>query len=310
MTATPSNASAPAERVWLDTDPGMGVEGSDIDDGLAILLLLASPELSLEGISLTFGNVSLPDAAASCERVLTAAGCSTPFHLGAEGAGALHRPSAGAQAMVDAVNASPGEVTVLAIGPLTNVATAMQIDPELPRKLRRLVIMGGAVEFPPFADEGEFNFHKDGRAAAEVMAAPCDRAMITMDLCAQAVFTQAHLEALTPGASHAGAVSRLLRDTVPGWLAHWKDNWNMPGFFPWDPIAVAYLTHPALFDERPCRFTVEPQGDKQGRLNGFEVVAKGDVDTVSVPSKLDGDGFLDLLVDRVGRYAAAQSADR
>ena len=207
--------------------------------------------------------------------------------------------------MVDAANASPGDVTVLAIGPLTNVATAMHLDPDLPSKLKRLVIMGGAETFPKFADEGEFNFHQDGRAAAEALAAPCSRAMITMDLCAQAVFTQAHLDTL---AKHTGPVGQLLQDTVPSWLAHWKDNWNMPGFFPWDPIAVAYLTHPDLFNQRYCQFDVEAEGDNQGRLNAFQVAGSAE-NAVDVPSKLDGEGFLRLLVDRIGRYAAAQPAD-
>ena len=101
MAPTDSTSTQSPERVWLDTDPGMGVPGSDIDDGLAILLLLASPELSLEGISLTFGNVSLDDAAASCQRIVQASGCTAPVHRGAEGPDALHRSTAAAQAIVD-----------------------------------------------------------------------------------------------------------------------------------------------------------------------------------------------------------------
>jgi inosine-uridine nucleoside N-ribohydrolase len=306
MTISTETTGMGRERVWLDTDPGMGVAGSDIDDGLAILFVLGSPELALEGISLTFGNVSLSDAAASCERILRAAGCAIPFHLGAQSAGALHRPSPAAQAMVDIVDSNPGEITVLAIGPLTNIATAMHLDPGFASKLGRLVIMGGAIDFPPFSEEGEFNFHQDGRAAAEVLAAPCDRTLVTMDLCSQAVLTREYLVRMT---ANDGRVSRLLNDTVPGWLSHWKDNWNMPGFFPWDPIAAAYLTHPGLFDDRFCRFTVQPEGEQQGRMIGFEVLdrASDAPDAVRVPARLDGEGFLDLLVERVGRVAAREA---
>ncbi len=289
-------------RVWLDTDPGMGAPGSDIDDGLAILMLLGSPELQLEGVSVCFGNVPLAQALTCARRVLAAAASDAPIYAGAAAAAERGRPSPAVEAMRGAVDASPGEITLLAIGPLTNVATAMSLDRDFARKLRRLVVMGGAVHFPHFAEYGEFNFHQDGRAAAEVMTAVCPRTLVTMDLCAQATFRREHLDAMT---SPGGAVADLLQETVPRWLDLWKRQWNLDGFFPWDPIAVAWLTHPELFDRRPCRFRVEPEGERQGRLLDFEEVAGDDPapDAVDVPSRLDGDAFLSLLAERIGWVA-------
>ncbi len=290
-----------SERIWLDTDPGMGVAGSDVDDGLAILLALGSPELRLEALSITFGNVPLERGLECGRRVLAAAGHDVPVHAGASSAREHGQASPAAEALIAAADAAPGEITLVAIGPLTNVATAMQLDPDLARKLRRLVVMGGALRFPHYAEHGEFNFHQDGRAAAAAMAAPCPRALVTMDLCAQATFRREHLDAmLTAG----GPVADLLRETVPDWLRLWQDQWNLPGFFPWDPIAVAYLTHPELFDGQHCGFDVDSEGERQGRIRNVHVLPAG-VHGVEVPSRLDGDAFLALLVERIARVAEA-----
>ncbi|WP_051736338.1 nucleoside hydrolase [Amycolatopsis rifamycinica] len=169
-------------RIILDTDPGNGVPGADIDDALALALALRSPEIELEAITVVAGNVPVDRGVQSALETLEAADVTdVPVHRGAErplvedpaawraeldGRRAertaqrlwqnlpfqptrlTSHPTPAAQALVQRVNERPGEITVVAIGPLTNIATAMALDPGWAGKLARLVVMGGPSTCP------------------------------------------------------------------------------------------------------------------------------------------------------------------
>ncbi len=283
------------KRVFLDTDPAIGVPYRDIDDGLAMFFLLARPEVRLEGCSITSGNVKARRGFWVAHEVLGVAGVDVPIYRGANSKKDLGRMTEAAEAMIAAVRASPGEISLLTVGPLTNVATAMMRDPEFAGNLRELVVMGGSLRFQPFAFFGEFNFHMDGRATSTVMSAPVPKTVLTMDLCSQAVFGREHLERIRQGDT---PVAEYLSRTIPGWLEFNVKVLRQPGFYPWDPVAAAYLLDRSLCDRSPATFSVQPDGPRSGRLLDFQRGggAEAGAVVVDVPQKLDADRFMEMFV--------------
>ena len=204
-------------RVILDCDPGNGIPAADIDDGLALGLILKSPEFQLEAVTVAAGNTPVDDGVRCGLWMLETAGVDVPLHRGTTGplledpspwrAGLdtrktqepantmwrdVPRPTprgtaaaeGAAEAIVRIVNAHPGEVTIIAVGPLTNVARAVMIDPTLPGKLAGIAIMGGSfgVKHRP----QELNFGYDPEAAqivvtcgAKIVLVPLDTTLLT-----------------------------------------------------------------------------------------------------------------------------------
>lgn len=288
------------KRIWLDTDPAIGVRYRDLDDGLAILLLLASPEVSLEGISINFGNVNADRGFKVAKEVLGVAGAEVGVFKGAHARDELGRTSPAVEALIKRVKDNPGEISLLAVAPLTNVATAMMLDPNFARNLRELVIMGGSLRFWPLSFFGEFNFHLGGRATEVVISAPIPKTIITMDLCKQAVFREEHLDRIRAGQSK---VARYLAEAIPSWLRFNRMVFRQEGFYPWDPIAAACLLDASLFDTRFCSFQVVPEGWRRGRIINLEPCngpeTKDGMIPVNMPGKIDAGRFLDLLLQRL-----------
>jgi len=289
------------KRVILDADPAMGIRFRDLDDGLAILLLLASPETRLEGVTINFGNVGAALGYQVANEVLQVADAKIPVFEGAASRNDLGRVNPAVEYLIETVNASPGEISLVAIAPLTNVATAMILDPGFAGKLKELVIMGGTFSFPVFSFFGEFNLHCDGKAARKVIESPIPKTLITMDVCSQAVFQRRHLERIQASDS---VVARYLAEKIPMWLnLNRKVFFRKKGFFPWDPVAIAYLLDPTLFDENPFMLSVADSGIRRGRLLNIEPLKSfdppGKRQPVNVPLNLDGERFMDLLLSRL-----------
>ncbi|MEI7844889.1 MAG: nucleoside hydrolase [Chloroflexota bacterium] len=177
-------------RLVIDTDPG-------VDDSHAILMALAHPDVRVEAITSVAGNVGVNFTTANACHILDAAGKDVPVFAGASAALISRNPSAdyvhgmdglgdsalphstrrveqehAVNALVRLANENPGELTLVAIGPLTNVALAVCLDPDLPAKYKKLVIMGGAIRAQgnttPLA---EFNTYTDPEAAEIVFKA-------------------------------------------------------------------------------------------------------------------------------------------
>ncbi|MFG1798456.1 nucleoside hydrolase [Nocardia sp. NPDC049149] len=194
------------QKIIMDVDTG-------IDDSLALLYLLASPEAEIIGIASTAGNVDAPRVAANnlawldvcrAPEIEVALGAAGPLAIplrttedthGPHGVGYAELPAStrtlsarsAAQMWVELVRAHPGEIVGLCTGPLTNLALALRLEPALPTLLRRLVIMGGAFNHPGnTTPTNEWNVHVDPEAAKEVFdafsAAPPDRRPIVCAL--------------------------------------------------------------------------------------------------------------------------------
>lgn len=258
-------------HVLLDTDIG-----DDIDDALALALLLRSPEISLRGVSTVFGDTASRARLAAHllkvfgrEDVPVAAGIATPLQP-------RHRPSgvpqaaileprerlpalstlSGPQLIIDTALAHPGHLTLLCIGPLTNVAAALQQEPRLFMAIRSIVMMGGTSNLP-FA---EWNVRSDARAAQIVLAAGIPIMMIGWNVTTRCRLRQEDVALLrrqhTPQA-------QLLSRLVAVWQRH-RPRWHPALPYLHDPLTVAALCQPSLLGFEGMTVRVLTHGPLRG----------------------------------------------
>lgn len=275
----------PVHTVFADVDTG-------IDDALALIYLLASPDATLVGIASTAGNVAVDQVCANNLGLLEMCGAAeVPVSRGADqplsgplpvrreghgpkGLGHAELPPAGgrvtdydaATAWVRAARAHRGELIGLATAPLTNLALALRAEPELPTLLRRLVIMGGS--YPPDSrePEPEWNSRVDPTAAAEVFAAfgAHQRLPIVcgLNVTRQVAMTPQLLAAL----SGPAAVHRFLQDAMRFYFEVHRDRGVGYLAYMHDPLAAAVALDPALIETRTATvdFADVPTADWTG----------------------------------------------
>jgi len=279
-------------RIILDTDLAMGAPGSDVDDGFALALAHADPDISIEMITTVNGNTDVESATiltAELARRLGIAGISivkgaaaafthpdirrSPAPHVAALAASLPPPSPGYAAVEIArhVLADPGEITVVAIGPLTNVAGALMLDPAVATAVREIVIMGG-IFFSPMPDRGmsgEFNVWVDPEAAAAVLRSGIPQRWVGLDVTRQVRLTREHARqmqaATTPFAPFAG-------EATLGWIDHLHqqhpDAGDADSCAMHDPLAVAVLTRPDLVEFKEASVSI---GTGDGATRGVMV---------------------------------------
>jgi inosine-uridine nucleoside N-ribohydrolase len=271
-------------RIILDTDPAMGSAGGDPEDSFAILLALHSPELAVEGLTIVQGNVPVDHGYANACHLLellgrrdvpVCAGRARPLSAARTAQidwlaqrGKLERlvppvtPAAGAPDAVDflrgKVAESPGEITLVTIGPLTNVAAALEADPGLAARIPRIVMMAGAANVPGnITPAAEFNVWADPEAAAQVFEAGIPITMVGLDVCEQTHLDQETVEAL--GAA-SGELPRFVAEAVRPWLALRRAIYGTPDLHLYDSLAVAVSFLPALVETQGAFVAVETEG--------------------------------------------------
>lgn len=266
-----------ARKVILDVDPG-------IHDAVAMAIALFDPDLDVEAVTAVAGNVSAEQASRNVQAIveqldpprLPRIGTATDpdfglpadsRHLfGADGLGnaqfdvvELVNQHPSDKLIADVVRAFPGEVTIIALGPLTNVARAFQRDPSLPGAVGRLVILGGTFGGPGnVTPAAEFNIYADPLAARMVFRAPCTKTLIPLDLSSQLVFAYDFLEKLPSEDSRAG---RFLRRILPFAYRSHHQHLGLEGILMHDVVALAAATNPELFTAEEFAAEVETTGD-------------------------------------------------
>ncbi|WP_344752883.1 nucleoside hydrolase [Gryllotalpicola koreensis] len=288
----------PHRRVILDTDIG-----SDVDDALALALLLGSPTARLIGITTVYGDTVLRARLAA--RVAGSAGWTGPVHAGraetlsgkevwwAGHEGALYddldaervASENAVQYLIDQVAAAPGAIDVVAIGPLTNIATAISADERFAGSVRHLYVMGGAFG----DDEPEHNFRSDVAAARIVFAAGIPTTVAALEITRQVRIEQESLDRIAA----AGELGRILLAEIEQWWRYWDATWNVPH----DPVTVLTMTEPELFTySAPGRISVAD--------DGTSILHEGE-GTTRIVTALDGNAVADRIVDGVVRAGRA-----
>jgi purine nucleosidase len=299
--------------VW-DMDPG-------IDDVLALILALKSSEVQILGITTVAGNASVEMTSANARRVLeylsiesvpVAAGAANPLnhpledalgHHGPDGLGNCNLPPPKAPLHPDkawdflarSVLHAPGEITLIATGPLTNVAYAFELYPEVPRLLARLVLMGGAYGVTPYGKGNrtpfaEFNIWQDPEAAHIVFSSEADIFAVGLDVSMDpaACLTRQHLRQIKTRHTPAAHLTAQLVEYELKYHGYCRMH---------DPLALAVLLDSSLLDFTLARVKVV-QGNGWDR--GVTRVLPSDGSRlIHVASAVNGPRFLELFLSRI-----------
>ena len=306
--------------IIIDTDPGQ-------DDAVAILLALASPELEVLGITAVAGNVPLEKTARNVRMVLELAGrIDVPVHAGAakplvrplRTAEHVHgregldgpvlpdpeMPLAGEDAagfIIDTLLSRPaGSVTLCPIGPLTNIATALQRAPQIAERIARIVLMGGAYfEVGNITPAAEFNIYVDPEAAQIVFKSGVPITVLPLDVTHKVLVTRDRVEAFR-------ALGTPVGQAVAEWVEFFErfdvNKYGSEGAPLHDPCVIAWLLAPELFSGRKINVEIETVSEL---TRGMTVADWWGV-TDREPNALfigdvDADGFFKLLTERIAR---------
>jgi inosine-uridine nucleoside N-ribohydrolase len=292
--AAEQRAATAPQLAILDTDIG-----DDIDDAYALGLALKSPELRLLGVTTAFGDTELRARlvdrylhAAGRVAIPVAAGVPTPHaNVFTQAAYAKRWPgqkyAAGVEFLLGQIRAHPGEITLIAIGPLNNIEATIGRDPVTFRKLKRVVMMGGSiyrgygVGRPP---DAEWNISRDPAGLRALLASGVPVFMMPLDS------TQIHLETKEREEifAHGSPITDQLTLLYHQWKAGSDGHPDAPTLF--DPVAVTYAIRPDLCPATPMRIEVDDKG--------FTRPVEG-APNAQVCLKSDEKGFLDLLLGRL-----------
>lgn len=232
--------------VWIDTDPTVLPGGYEVDDGFAIALAFRSPELRVVGVSSIFGNGDIDCCHASAEAIVAAFGpIDMPVHRGAATPGDLHATPA-AQALIDAARRTvrPG-LTILALGPLTNIAAALTLAPDIAEQIASIIWVAGRLpgqEFRASMQQTEafadLNFEQDVAAARIVLASAVPIALTSWTVCSKVHLGRAEIARL----GTADAACSVLHGPARDWLDLWRNQFGLDYFMPFDTLAVGHAS--------------------------------------------------------------------
>jgi purine nucleosidase len=257
-------------RVILDVDTG-------VDDAMALALAARLPGIELVAVATVAGNVGIENTTANTRRVLAYLGAGdVPIHRGLSrplagdvidaahvhgpsglgdlqlpaelGAGAVRRPFA-PEALVDLVSGEPGAITLVCVGPLTNLAAAIALEPALPGRIGRLVVMGGSLGRGNVTPYAEFNIGADPEAAAQVFAA-CRLTMVGLDVTREVSIGR---EGWARLAGAASPEATLIREAT----AHFFREGGAGTVHLHDPLAVGVALDPSLCETKRGTVKVE-----------------------------------------------------
>ena len=268
-------------KLIIDTDPG-------IDDAMAIFYAAAAPDIELLGLTTIFGNVTTKTATRNALRLLEKAGLDLPVakgadvplvlppftpsaHVhGAEGFGDIPAEEPKGQAVAEdaadflirMAREHKGELVVCPIGPLTNIAHAIQRDPEFVKNVKRIVIMGGSLEeggnITPHA---EANIYHDPHAADVVFGSGGNVVMVGLDVTHRILCTKEDFTAISGQSPELGG---MLQEMSVFYLHFYETVGKFDGCSLHDPAAVIACTHPDLFETRAVPIRVACEGEESG----------------------------------------------
>ncbi len=309
-----------ARKIIIDTDPGQ-------DDALALLLALASPELDVLGITAVAGNVPLALTEKNARKICELAGKpGTKVFAGAirplvrdlvtaehvHGRTGLDGPDLPEPEMllqdghavdfiIDTLMAhGEGEITLCPLGPLTNIALALNREPRIATRIREIVLMGGGFfEGGNVTPTAEFNIYVDPHAADVVLRSGVPVVMMPLDVTHKALTTRARIAAIRALDTKVGAACAELLEFFERFD---EEKYGTDGGPLHDPCVIAYLLKPELFTGRSCNVTVETGSELTMGMTVIDWWRVTDrPENALVMRDIDDDGFFTLLTERLAR---------
>jgi len=308
-----------AEKIIYDTDPG-------IDDALGLLLLAASPEIDLLAITVTHGNTSQEKCLNNALKLVELTGITkVPVARGAEeplvkelsvaeethgegGLGYAILPKSAISPcselahdlIIRLVRENPGEVTLLCVGPMTNIALAFLKAPEIVSKVRRIVSMGGAIHYPGnVTPQAEYNVFCDPEAFEIVLKSGIDFTLVPLDVTYQCILTTDHLEKITEARSE---IRSFIFDSTRFYMEFHEDYQGIKGCAINDPLAAAILLDPTLVKNRDYYLTIEltsPTSKAKTIADHYGLLKSAPNAKVSM--EVDVERFMELFINRMNR---------
>jgi inosine-uridine nucleoside N-ribohydrolase len=308
-------------RVVLDCDPGH-------DDAIAILLAAASPAVDLEAITTVAGNQTVDKTTLNARRVCSvagitdvpiAAGCDRPLVRERIVAGEIHGasgldgvdwdeptvetdPRDGVELLIELARREDRRpLTVVAVGPLTNVATALQRAPDLAGRIDRISIMGGAMGLGNWTPSAEFNIYADPEAAEVVLTSGVPVTLVPLEVTHLALATEPVLERIaalgTPVARMSEALLRFFTDT-------YREVFGFPAPAVHDPCAVAAIIDPSMVPTRHLNVAIDTASALSAGRTVVDVYGTtGREPNADVAVRLEVERFWDLVLEALTTYA-------
>ena len=239
------STTRPKKKVIFDCDNTMGLPFKEIDDGLTLLYLLGRPDIELVGVTTTFGNGTAKQSYEQTVALLrNYESLGIPVCLGAGERDCGVTPAA--HFLVDTVAACPGEITLLATGPLGNLRAASELDAAFFGNLRQIVCMGGYLHPLRIGrrEVAELNLSADPAGARTTLNATCPVTLMNAHICLQAPYRWQDLW-------RAGYWHRETRRIVRNWLLAFGFRCMVGEFYLWDLLPAVFISHPELFDANP-----------------------------------------------------------
>lgn len=324
-------AVAAGKKVIFDTDPGT-------DDAMALMLALNSPELDIRAITVVPGNVTAQQGLENALRMVSLANrCDIPVAAGAQhplfqklitaeffhgknGLANVELPPSkckvdahfGPDLIIEMVHAAPHEITLVPVGPLTNIALAVEKDPSIVPLVKEVIIMGGAITGGNVNGAAEANIANDPEAAQIVFQAGWPLTMVGLDVGDKTLLTKKHLEQL--GQTH-GPINDFIYK-VASFLIDLSAKYDSPGTPMYDPLAVGVAIDATLVTAPAMHVDVETRGEftrgetvairrgfvERNVLHGDRYVIEGldkAAPNAKVCTEVDADRFLQMFVSRI-----------
>lgn len=260
--------------VWLDVDTATGI--GDVDDGLMLIQAFHSPEIKVRGISVVFGNAPLDKALPIARTITSRFGpAGIVPKSGAATAAEFGKRTEAVEAL--AAELDRGVMTIVAVGPVTNIGTLVKLYPDLLDRIERIIMVAGRRPNQRFVTNEkqktphrDFNFELDPAAMRAILDTKIPLAFAPWEVSSHVWISRDDLETLRA----SGGSGAWIAETSEYWIERWEKGIDPRGFNPFDTLAMGWLTHPGLIETVQMQVTVEEAPDDRAAPQAGEIKNK------------------------------------